>query len=330
MTDAILLGDPNALTSAFPPALRRAIGARVRLRNVAPDGLCAVPTPEDLAEARIILSTWGMPVLDAAFLAAAPRLQAVFYAAGSVKSFATEAARERGISICSAVEANAIPVAEYTLAMTLLSLKHVWASLREAPAERGRRLTQEPPGAYGATVGLISLGAVGRAAARLLADHDLHILAYDPITAPDAAAALGVEAVSLAEIFSRSDVVSIHAPRLPETEGMIGVHLVRSMKVNATLINTSRGALIDEEGLCTVLRERPDLTAILDVTDPEPPTPESSLRTLPNVLLTPHVAGSRGDEVSRMGWWMLQELERYLDGAPLKHQVEYAILARLA
>jgi phosphoglycerate dehydrogenase-like enzyme len=163
-----------------------------------------------------------------------------------------------------------------------------------------------------------------------LAKHEINILAYDPYATPAAAAALGVTLVSLQELFAKSHVVSLHTPWLPETEKMINGPLLRSMPEGATLINTSRGAVIDETDLCQVLAERQDITAILDVTHPEPPLPDSPLRTLENVVLTPHIAGSVGGEIARMGYWMNDELDLYLAGKPLQHGVSEDMLARMA
>jgi phosphoglycerate dehydrogenase-like enzyme len=162
----------------------------------------------------------------------------------------------------------------------------------------------------------------------------LHILIIatnaHPFATPAAAASLGVTLVSLEELFAKSHVVSIHTPWLPETEKMINGPLIRSMPQGATLINTSRGAVIDESDLCTVLAERSDITAILDVTHPEPPLPDSPLRTLENVVLTPHIAGSIGGEIARMGYWMKDELDLYLAGKALQHGVSEDMLARMA
>jgi phosphoglycerate dehydrogenase-like enzyme len=164
----------------------------------------------------------------------------------------------------------------------------------------------------------------------MLRSHEVNVLAYDPYLTPQTAEDLGVTPCELPGLFARSEVVSVHTPWLPETEKLIGAGLLGSMKRGATLINTSRGAVIDEDALCGVLRERSDLTAVLDVTHPEPPSADSPLRYLPNVVLTPHVAGSVGPEVERMGWWMVEEARRYLLGHPLQHQVAYGSLARRA
>jgi phosphoglycerate dehydrogenase-like enzyme len=176
-------------------------------------------------------------------------------------------------------------------------------------------------GAYGSTVGIISLGAIGRMVSERLRAFDVQVIAHDPFTTPEQAHALNVTLTSLEDVFARADVVSCHTPWLPETEGLLtGAHF-RSMKPGASFINTARGAVVNEAGLIAALQERPDLFAVLDVTWPEPPEPDSPLYTLPNVLLTPHIAGSMHGECRRMGRAMVDELARWQRGEPLKYVV---------
>lgn len=127
--------------------------------------------------------------------------------------------------------------------------------------------------------------------------------------------------VSLTELFATSDIVSLHSPLLPETTGMITGELIRSMKSAATFINTARGAIVRENELIDALRERTDLTAILDVTYPEPPVPESRLYDMDNIVITPHIAGSAGTEVARLGVAKLSEALKYINGEPLQYQI---------
>ena len=327
---ALLIGMPDCLPKAYPEALRTEIGKKVRLLSEAVSGSEWKNHTAALAEADVLFATWGMPKLDAEFLEAAPRLKAVFYAAGSVKGFATPESYKRGIMISSAWQANAIPVAEYSYASILLGLTGFWSSQRLARAGKFNHQHSSVAGAFHSNVGLVSLGAIGRLVARHLAKNDINILACDPFATPAAAASIGVTLVSLEELFAKCHVVSIHAPWLPETEKMINGPLLRSMPQGATLINTSRGAVIDETDLCEVLANRSDITAILDVTHPEPPLPSSPLRTLENVVLTPHIAGSIGGEIARMGYWMNDELDLYLAGKPIQHGVTQDMLARMA
>jgi len=274
-----------------------------------------------LGDVELLFTGWGAPVINANFLAAAPKLKVVFYGAGSIRGVATEAMWARGVRISSASSANAVPVAEFALSHILLALKQTWQYVRLLRRDRTWEHSLPITGAFGGTVGIISLGQIGRRVCEHLKRFDMEVIAYDPLATAEQASHLGVELVPLAELFSRADVVSLHAPRLPETIGMItGQHLA-AMKPYATFINTARGAIVCENEMIQVLRNRPDLLAVLDVTDPEPPPADSALYELDNVVLTPHIAGSLGRECARMGWMMVDELKRYLVGQPLTHEV---------
>ncbi len=279
-----------------------------------------------LAEVEVILSGWGMVALKPDFLAACPKLKAVLYGAGSVRGFTTPECWERNIVVSSAWKINAIPVAEFAASAVILSLKRVWHHVRQNSWTRVSPI----PGAYGTQVGICSLGAIGRLVAGRLQSYDLKVAAYDPFTSAEAATELGVALMPLDELFATSACVTLHTPWLPETEKLIGYDLIRSMPEGGTLINTARGAVIDEDGLIRAMQERPDLTALLDVTHPEPPAADSLLWALPNILMTPHIAGSVDGECARMGAEMIQELERLSNGSPLLHSLtreETALLA---
>jgi phosphoglycerate dehydrogenase-like enzyme len=274
-----------------------------------------------LKEVQVIFSGWGCPVVDDGFLQAAPNLNAIFYGAGAVGYWMTPDVWSRGILVTSAYAANAVPVAEYTLAVILFSLKHGWSLMRQTRERRMFPGRDGAPGCYGTTVGLVSLGVTARTLVQLLRPYDLRVLAYDPFVTQADTEQLGVDLVPLDELFTRSDVVSVHAPLLNETEGMITGRHIASMKEAATFVNTARGEIVREDELIAELRRRPDLQAVLDVAAIEPPAPASLLYTLPNVVLTPHIAGSVGNECRRMGRYMVEELDRYLAGKPLKWPV---------
>ncbi|MDM5340371.1 hydroxyacid dehydrogenase [Fictibacillus enclensis] len=276
-----------------------------------------------LKDVEVIFSGWGGLELDEAFLAAAPRLKAVFYAAGTVKNIATPASWRRNIRIFNAAEANAIPVTEFTLSQILFCLKSGWSYVRSIQRDRaypGKSISAGA-GAYGSTVGIISLSKIGRRVCELLEPFDVKVIAYDPYVSEEAAGSLGVELCSLEEVFQRADVVSLHTPLLDETRGMITGQHISLLKPNASFINTARGAIVREDEMIEVLMHREDITAVLDVTYPEPPLPASPLFTLPNVVLTPHIAGSKGSECARMGQSMLDEYQRYLKNEPLNCEV---------
>jgi len=272
---------------------------------------------EDVVAAEVILASWGCPVMDASFLDTARSLRLVLYAAGSVRAFVTDEFWRRGIRVSSAYALNALSVAEYSLAAILFSLKHGWRLMREPSGSLSRI-----PGTYGSTVGLVSLGAVGRLVRQRLKPHDVLVVAYDPTLSTAEARRLGVQLVDLPNLFRVSDVVSVHTPLLPETAGMITGALIESMRPGATLINTARGALVREDELVSVLKRRLDLQAVLDVTDPEPPPPGSALLRMPNVVLTPHIAGAIGPELLRLGRGMVAELRRYARSEPLRWELK--------
>jgi phosphoglycerate dehydrogenase-like enzyme len=157
----------------------------------------------------------------------------------------------------------------------------------------------------------------------LLASFNFRVLAYDPFISPSTADELGVKSVSLKELFEQSDVVSLHTPHLAETEGMITGEHFSAMKPNATFINTARAQVVRQDELIEVAKKRSDLQFVLDVVYPEPPEPSSPLYDLQNVVLTPHIAGSVGMECRRMGRYMVEELERFVKGEPLRWAVTH-------
>jgi phosphoglycerate dehydrogenase-like enzyme len=327
---AAFLLAPQHVTEIYSPSARSHIAAQTILAEPVLTRETWRDHPDITARTEILLSGWGMERMDADFLKAFPALRLVLYGAGSIKGFQTAESWDRGVRICSAHSANAIPVAEFTVSQIVLSLKHTWRMMLGVRENRDFHDRGTPPGNFHTTVGLISLGAIGRLVARRLTAFDHEVIAFDPFLPAEIASEVGVTLVSLDEIFARSDVVSCHTPWLPETEKLLREDHFRRMKPGATFINTSRGAVVDEEGLCRSLADRPDLFALLDVTWPEPPAPDSPLFNLSNVLITPHIAGSMGNECQRMGMLMVEELERYLSGAPLRHEVSRTQAAHMA
>jgi phosphoglycerate dehydrogenase-like enzyme len=241
------------------------------------------------------------------------------HTAGSVKGHVTEACWQRGLQVTSAAAANAVPVAEYTLAAVLFANKRVlpardgYRRIRDGGADWQTRLADA--GNYRRRVGILGASRVGRQVIGLLRPFDLEVLVSDPFLDPDEAAALGARPVPLPELFRDSDVVSVHAPSLHSTDGLVSRALLAAMPDGATLVNTARGSLIDQQALEQELVAG-RLNAVLDVTSPEPLPAASPLYDLPNVLLTPHIAGSMGNELRRMADFALDELERWTKGIP--------------
>ncbi|MGQ4486710.1 hydroxyacid dehydrogenase [Streptomyces sp. SAS_281] len=326
---------PDIHERLFEPRHRDRLAALARTDPALVAHDLAAPDPRvatALAEAEVLFTCWGATPLTEPVLAAAPRLKAVVHAAGSVKHHITDACWARGLAVSSAAGANALPVAEYTLATILLANKRVPHSAqvyREVRADHDWRAELDGAGNYRRTVGIVGASRIGRRVIELLRPFDLAVLLYDPFVTPEEAARLGVEPATLDELCARADVVSVHAPQLPGTHHMIGARQLSLMRTGSTLINTARGSLIDEAAL---LRELVPgrLHAVLDVTDPELPPGDSPLYDLPNVLLTPHVAGSLGNELHRMTDHALDELERYVQGRPFAEPVHPSVLDRSA
>ncbi|ONK11741.1 hydroxyacid dehydrogenase [Streptomyces sp. MP131-18] len=285
-----------------------------------------------LADVELLVTGWGCPPLDQAVLDAAPRLRAIVHTAGSVRHHVTEACWERGIEVSSAAAANALPVAEYTVAMILLAGKHV---LERARALRVTRRREHPltgldgVGNYGRTVGILSASLVGRRVIDLLRPYDLRLLLHDPYVPDEEAAALGTRPVGLDELFAQSDIVSIHTPLLPATRGLVSRELLAAMRPGSCLINTARGAVVDQDALTDVL-SLDRIRAVLDVTDPEVLPPDHPLWDRENVLITPHLAGSQGNEWRRLADLAVAETRRWAAGDGFAHPVRRERLEFLA
>jgi phosphoglycerate dehydrogenase-like enzyme len=283
----------------------------------------------DLADVKVIFSTWGMPSFDDQHFEAMPNLKAVFYAAGNVKSFATPLI-DRNITLVGAWDINAIPVAEMCLSQVLLSLRGYFrATRRYAHLKTHDAKSFTRSGVFGETVGLIGLGKIGTRLRNLLATYPIKVLAYDPFLTDERAAELDVESVSLAELFKRSLVVSNHIPDIESTIGKLRHEYFAEMRDGATFINSGRGAQVVEDDLIRVLENRPDLTALLDVTLPEPPTQDSPLWRLPNVVISPHIGGTVGDEVVRLADCVIDEYERWQAGESLSYEITAEVLANM-
>jgi phosphoglycerate dehydrogenase-like enzyme len=277
-----------------------------------------------LREADLLFTCWGVPALDEPALAAAPRLRAVVHAAGSIRRHITEACWRRGLHVSSAAWANALPVAEYTVAVVLLANKRVLPIRDAYRAQRGARpdlhTLYTDVGNYHRTVGIVGASRIGRRVLELLRPYDLEPLLYDPFFTPAQATSLGARLVGLDELCAQSHVVSIHAPQLPATRHLVNRDRLALLRDGATLINTARGSLVDQDALIAELSTG-RIDAVIDVTDPDVLPADSPLYDLPNVLLTPHIAGSLGNELHRMAAAAVEEVERYAAGLPFAHPV---------
>ena len=313
--------------------------ARERIRGMAElDSKCyskadVLSAPEKFKDVEIIFSTWGMPgFTEQEIKEFLPSLKCVFYAAGSVQYFARPFLLCK-VKVFSAWAANAVPVAEYTVSQIILSGKDFFRQSRllsqkrfdEAATRRGAHT-----GNFGKKVGLIGCGMVGSLVAEMLKRYDLTVLAYDPFLPEDKAKRLNVTLCPLDELFSSCSVVSNHLANNESTRKMLKYEHFISMPRYAAFINTGRGAQVVEADLVRALTERDDLTALLDVTDPEPPPPDHPFYTLENCFLSPHIAGSAGGEVVRMALYMADEFNRYLNNEKCPYEVTLKMLETIA
>jgi phosphoglycerate dehydrogenase-like enzyme len=285
-----------------------------------------------LGTVEVLLTGWGCPTITPEVLDAAPRLTAILHAAGSVKSIVDPAAFDRGIQVSSAAGANAVPVAEYAVGAIVLGGKRAFRLAAEYRSSRRKPLGGggiTPMGNHRSTVGLLGASRIGKLVAERLRAFDFEVLVSDPYLTADEAKELGATLCDLDTLFATSDVLSIHAPLLPETTGLVNARLLGLLRDGAVLVNTARGKIIDAAALEAECRSG-RIDAVLDVTDPEPLPPDSPLLDLPNVFVTPHLAGALGNEISRLGAVAVGELERLVAGLPLEHAIDATELGRIA
>jgi len=289
--------------------------------------------PDAFSGVRYIFSTWGMPEFSEEEVEKYfPNLECIFYSAGTVQKFARPFLR-RGVKIFSAWMANAIPVAEYTLAQILLGTKGYFLSaelMSHGHPKPAKALAKRYPGNFDTTVGIIGVGAIGKLVCQMLKPYRLRVLAYSRSLTEEKTAELGVEKSDIETIFKTCQVVSNHLANNANTQGIFCRQHFETMVPYGVFLNTGRGAQVVEEDLAEVLRERPDLTAVLDVTMPEPPLEGSPFYELPNCVLTPHIAGSMGREVHRMAEWMEEEFDAYVSGGTCRYEVTEDMLEGMA
>lgn len=278
----------------------------------------------DFSEVEHIFSTWNMPILtEKQIVDYFPRLKAIFYAAGTVKYFA-KPFLNRGIKIFNADQANGKAVADFVTGQILLATKGYYQAqciYKHRNFSKARRIVADHTGNYEATVGIIGAGKIGRMVITNLSKFDLHIIACDPFLTEDSAKNLGCEKVDMKDIFQRSEVVSNHLPDIPTTAGILNYELFQNMKNNSTFINTGRGRQVVEGDLIRVLSNNKTICAVLDVTGREPLFPTNRMFLMPNVFLTPHIAGSTGNEQRRMGAYMIDAYEDFCLGRSSEYEV---------
>lgn len=285
-----------------------------------------------LAQAEIVFSTWGMPHLtNEQINKYFPSLKCVFYAAGSVQDFAREFL-DCGVRVFSAWAANGIPVAEYVFAQITLASKGFFKSARKTSWTRGTAYGSfsSMPGNFEISVGLLGAGMIGSMVAEKLKALDVKVYVFDPFLSEEKAEKLGVTKTDLYTLFETCDVISNHLANNEDTKGMLNKDCFDRMKPKGVFINTGRGAQVVERDLVKAMGREKGRLAILDVTMPEPPKFFSPLNFTKNIILTPHMAGSSGNEIWRMADYMIEQAVNFKNGEEVKWEVKKEMLATMA
>ena len=265
---------------------------------------------------------------DKELLDLAPNLKLVVHAAGSVKPIVSDELWKRGIRVCASTKPLGIGVAETSLGLVIASCKNFFQLNEEL--HQDKFTIHDVKDLYEINVGIVSAGFVGRHHIKLLNNFGINILLYDPYVTEEKAAELGAKKVDLETLLKESDVVSLHAPSIPATRHMINADTLKLMKKDAVLINTARGSLIDENALYEHMMAGNLKYACLDVYDPEPLPVESPLRTVKNIILTPHIAGLAINGKLRIGPHATSEIQKFLNGEKPDCEVTEAMLATIA
>lgn len=283
--------------------------------EIAPSGIAALAEIADVVDATGMtrdelleclndadaLVVRSATTVDDALLASAPRLRVVGRAGIGVDNIDLGAATRRGVMVVNAPQANIVSAAEHTMALLLAqarNLNRADASLRQGRWDRSQLQGVE---LYGKTLGVIGLGRIGSLVARRASAFGMQLLAYDPYISPESARRLGTDIVPLDELFERSDFITIHLPRTPETAGLVGRDAFTKMKDGVRLVNASRGGIVDEAALVEAVRSGKVAGAGLDVFDREPLDSDSPLLAEPRIVLSPHLGASTSEAQDRAG-----------------------------
>ena len=283
-----------------------------------------------IKDADIAVTSWLTAPLTAEILDECPNLKLVVHAAGSVKPIVTDALWARGIRVCASTRPLGIGVAETALGFAISASKNFYQLNNDIHNGGYSEHYSNVKELYELNVGVVSAGFVGRHFIKLMNNFGVNILVYDPFLTEEGAAALGCKKVEFTELLKESDILSIHAPSIPETNKMFNRETLALMKKDAVLINTARGSIVDEEALYEHMKAGNLKYACLDVYDPEPILPENPLRTLPNVIMTPHIAGLATNGKLRIGVHAAEEIERFLKGEKMLCEVTEDMLATIA
>lgn len=284
---------------------------------------------EFLRDSDIIITTWGSPHISDKMLEVCPNLIAHVHAAGSVKGVINENYASRGIRVTSAAKELSRGVAETALGAAIAACKGMFTLSKQTREGLWRDNYDIITDFYGIKIGVISAGMAGRAFINLLKNFVVDILVYDPTLSAEQIAELGGEKREFEDLLRESDVISIHAPNIPATDNMFNAGNVHLIKDDAVVINTARANVIDEPAFVEELKKN-RFTAIIDVMNQEPPALDHPYRSLPNVILLPHIAGAANNGCTRMATYAVEEVERLVRGEKMDSEIDLSKLSILA
>jgi D-3-phosphoglycerate dehydrogenase len=308
------------IAEELSPATVDALGPDFDVRNV--DGTDRAALLSAIADADAILIRSATQV-DAEAIAAAKKLKVVARAGVGLDNVDVKSATTAGVMVVNAPTSNIISAAELTIGHILSLARHIPAGHASLSAGQWKRSSYTGTELYEKTVGIIGLGRIGALITARLQAFGMEVIAYDPYITAARAQQLGVQTVSLDELLERSDFVTIHMPRTPETLGMIGTEQLKKMKSTAYVVNVARGGLIDEQALHDALVSGEIAGAALDVFVQEPPK-ESPLIGLPNLIVTPHLGASTDDAQEKAGISVAKSVRLALAGELVPDAVNVA------
>jgi D-3-phosphoglycerate dehydrogenase len=260
--------------------------------------------------------------ITASLLDRLPDLKIVAVHGAGVDPVDIEACTARGVQVTNAPGANANAVAELVFGLMLAHIRQIPASAHKAMAEKAWDAARHTGGELrGRTLGLVGFGQIGKRVALIAQAFGMSVAANDPVVADADMQAVGVKPLHLSDLLAASDIISLHAPAIPATRHMINADSIALMKPDAFLINCARGALVDEVALAAALRTCQLGGAALDVLDGEPPDPASPIYGAPNMLLTPHMAGSTFECLDAIAATTAADIAHVLKGEAPVHPV---------
>ncbi|HBL40909.1 MAG TPA: hypothetical protein DDY98_04790 [Ruminococcaceae bacterium] len=332
---ALFLGAEADIQNAYAEPVRNALGEHLRFFDRCYDAAFIEQNKSTrrFQAVEYIFSTWGMVTLNADEVKRIfPALKAVFYAAGSVQHFA-KPFMENGVRIFSAWGANAVPVAEVAVSEIILANKGFFQTLHNGQTDQWTQHDSGKPypGNYNTSIGILGAGMIGTLVIQMLKNYKLNVFVFDPFLPEEKVRELGVTKLErIEEVFERCSVISNHLANNAQTENIINRSCFEKMGENAVFLNTGRGRQVNENDLIDALTQKPNRAAVLDVTYPEPPESGSRLYSMSNVFLSPHLAGSIGNEIQRMGEYMLNEFLLFSQGQATRYEVSEKMLATMA